>query len=448
MGEIAALLLTWPLAILVLRLFGSAMVTAGLPMAYLVGLALIHCPGAAIYLVDGYSYRDPEIIREGFRLTTLGLWCFCAGVVVVRFWASRRRRLAPARDRWGTAAPLLTLEQAALWFLAIGLFTQLVVMPLVGNIATITSVLSGLSSLSVVGVCLGIWHAILVRRNRLLIVWLLVAFTFPFITLTHKAFLGFGVHKLIVVLAFISSFRRLDVRYVFILLILSYLGVSLFVAYMKDRNELREIVWQQRADYSQRVDLIEKMVFNLELFDPANEKHLLQIDRRLNQNHFVALAIRNIERGSAEIANGQTIWFSIVALVPRAIWPGKPTVGGGGDIVSKYTGLEFARHTSVGAGQVFEFYINFGFLGVVFGFLIFGATLAYIDQKAMRSLASGSFQSYIIWFLPGIGFLQAGGNLVEITTSAGAAIGSAIVAIMIGQRFLRSRSIRRQQMVR
>jgi len=109
------------------------------------------------------------------------------------------------------------------------------------------------------------------------------------------------------------------------------------------------------------------------------------------------------------------------ALVPRAIWPNKPAVGGSGNIVSKYTGLVFAEGTSVGVGPVLEFYINFGTTGVIIGFLIMGAIVGLIDEVAGERMLSGDWQGFIFWFLPGIAFLQVGGQLTEVTSSAAGA---------------------------
>jgi len=448
--ELLLLLASWPLAGLLLRTRSTRqhVSTVGLPIAYFAGLALIHWPGAAIYLVEGFSVRDPEIVLQGFTLTTYGLWSFCLGVLISRRIVIQKKHISPGRNMLERDISIQHLENLSFFFLAIGLFTQLIVIPRVGAVPTLSSVLSGFATLSVVGVCLGLWHAMTSGDMRRFIIWILLAFTFPFITLTHSAFLGYGVHKLIVVFAFISSFRRLGFKSLVLLLVVIYLGMSLFVAYMKNREELREIVWQQSAGYSQRIDLIEKMFFDFEMFDPTNYDHLYQIDRRLNQNHLVGEAASYLERGRNEFAKGGTIWFSFVALIPRAIWLDKPIVGGGGNIVSEYTGLYFAQGTSVGAGQVFEFYINFGVFGVILGFVIFGIIIGLFDGRAALAISLGDYRSFIMWFLPGISFLQAGGNLVEITTSVGAAIGSAIIAIKISQGFTRYRAVRHQQVVR
>src|SRR5205814_7729697 len=101
-------------------------------------------------------------------------------------------------------------------------------------------------------------------------------------------------------------------------------------------------------------------------------RHRGAIDRRLNQNFLVGAAAASLESGQVEYASGATLGNMIVALIPRAIWPDKPAVGGGGSVVADFTGIEFAEGTSVGAGQVLEFYVNFGTWGVIGGFLLLG----------------------------------------------------------------------------
>jgi hypothetical protein len=114
-------------------------------------------------------------------------------------------------------------------------------------------------------------------------------------------------------------------------------------------------------------------------------------------------------------------------LVPRVMWPNKPVTGGSGDLVSTYTGLTFAEGTSVGVGQVMEFYINFGTMGVLIGFLIMGAIVGLLDTAAGERMMAGEWGAFILWFLPGVTFLQVGGQLVEVTSSAAAAFLLALI---------------------
>ena len=115
----------------------------------------------------------------------------------------------------------------------------------------------------------------------------------------------------------------------------------------------------------------------------------------------------------------------IVSLIPRAVWPDKPAVGGGGDVVTKYTGIRFERNTSVGAGQVLEFYVNFGTWAVIGGFLIYGLLLGFMDVTIIESLHRGDQRRFLLWFMMAVSLLQPGGNLVHITVSAAAAATSA-----------------------
>ena len=74
-----------------------------------------------------------------------------------------------------------------------------------------------------------------------------------------------------------------------------------------------------------------------------------------------------------DFAYGGTV--PLWGFVPRALWPDKPAVGGGGSLVSEYTGIPFGEGTSVGAGQVLELYVNFGIPGVLAGFTGLGFLL-------------------------------------------------------------------------
>jgi hypothetical protein len=139
--------------------------------------------------------------------------------------------------------------------------------------------------------------------------------------------------------------------------------------------------------------------------------------------------------------NGETIYAAILAIIPRAIWPDKPVTGGSGDNVSKHTLILFGEGTSVGMGQVLEFYINFGVPGVLIGFLTLGFVLRRLDLRLTRALEKRDFDNVLFYFLVGMGIaLQAGGSLAEMVAASG---GGAVLGIAVS-RFVCSRIAQRK----
>ena len=75
-----------------------------------------------------------------------------------------------------------------------------------------------------------------------------------------------------------------------------------------------------------------------------------------------------------------------------------------------------------------EFFVNFGTLGVVLGFMFMGILVTTLDLAAAERLAVNDLHGFVLWFLPGISLLQVGGSLVEATVSAVASITVAFLA--------------------
>jgi hypothetical protein len=170
----------------------------------------------------------------------------------------------------------------------------------------------------------------------------------------------------------------------------------------------------------QRLDRVSKLVTDLQFLDLSNASHLTALDQRLNQNYLVGLGVMAHRQGEAELQYGATV--PLWALIPRFIWPDKPAVGGGGDLVTQFTGQKFEEGTSVGAGQVLEFYMNFGMPGVLAGFAVFGFILMRLDQLMMRAFAMGNTAGVTQTALPGLAMLMPLGNLMEILVAVAAAI--------------------------
>jgi hypothetical protein len=197
---------------------------------------------------------------------------------------------------------------------------------------------------------------------------------------------------------------------------------------MGERQGIRDVIWQQQASYSDRLERMEGIVTNFQLLDLGDARHRDALASRLNQNFVVGTGVMRYERGLVDLAYGSTIGLWI--LIPRAIWPDKPDVGGGGSVVTDFTGILFAEGTSVGAGQVLEFYFNFGMTGVIVGFLAFGMLLMRIDRSIMRAFAAGDLRGIVLFGMPGLVLVQPGGNLTEIIVGAAGALISARLILL------------------
>ena len=90
--------------------------------------------------------------------------------------------------------------------------------------------------------------------------------------------------------------------------------------------------------------------------------------------------------------DGQTYSYMAIALVPRFLWPDKPSVNLANQFYQVAYGLTDPRdldRVSIAVGCLAEAYINFGWLGVTAVMFFIGVALG-IYQRAFLSLASST----------------------------------------------------------
>ena len=418
-------LIIWVVAIVVIILIQRtrSFPSTGLVYAYLANLWLIHWPGALLYALPWYWTQNIELVKAGFNQSVYGIVAFMVGVVCVRlFWQSSPHNIASVRPPQLTT-PVLKIADSnhklPVRYIIAGLISSLVLARIIGRIPTISAVVAMAGNLTVLGLCLACWQAWQSRNYQALTRWVVAAFAVPLITIVFQGFLGFGTVALINVLAFVAAFMRLRPRLLLVGMLIAYLGLSFYLAYIRDRSEIRMLVWGGQS-LSTRVSRVYQTATSIEWFDPWNLEHLRAIDDRLNQNWLVGASVVYLSSGFQEYARGATLQDGAIAIVPRILWPEKPVRAGGNALVTAYTGIPFADGTSVGIGQVMEFYINFGTTSVIVGFLVFGILIAFFDLKAARYLHQEDFQRFTFWFLPGLGFMAAGDSLVVVIASIGA----------------------------
>ena len=410
-----------------LRLRRQAM-GSGLVVAYLLNLWAIHGFSALLYTLPKWRTADTAgMVALGFQQATLGLVAAATGSALAAPWLMRLSGFPPPPR--GVLVPHRGLIRS---YVAIGLLCYLILLPRAQVIPTATAIVAAGWRLLVIGLGLAVWLAWQTQRRGLFALGLLVGLLgLPFMTIVSAGFLSFGSSAALALFVFTANLVRPRWKILLASALVGFLGLSFYVTYMRDRAQIRETVWGRQSTI-ERLRQLQSTLMTFEWFDASNEEHFWRVDDRLNQNLLVGAAVQYLDVGLAELARGETVWQSALALVPRALWPGKPMVAGSGNLVSDYTGILFAEDTSVGIGQVMELYINFGWVGVFVGFLIFGTVVAMMDSAAGQRLRAGDWQGFTYWYLPGLSLLDAGGSLMETTSSTAAGI----VTVYLVNRYL------------
>jgi hypothetical protein len=267
---------------------------------------------------------------------------------------------------------------------------------------------------------LGCWLKLYAADSRQTFFVLAVMPFFPLSTLVTGGFLGFGTVWALAVVAFHFVITRRRIWFYLAGPPVIFLGLSLFVTYFQARVDIREVVWDQNTTLVERLDKVSTLYTNFQLLDLSNGRHLMALDDRLNQNWLVGIGVMRHREHGVELLYGATV--PLWALIPRAIWPDKPAIGGGQDWVTRFTGTGFAEGTSVGIGQVLEFYMNFGMPGVLVGFAVLAFILVRLDQKIMWALAMRNISHTVRYALPGLALLSPLSNLLEVLVASVAAM--------------------------
>jgi hypothetical protein len=402
-------------------------------LAYFFSLSMIHAPGALNYTgrsVQLYHERETYV---GFQLTLIGMTVLLSVVGVARIL-----NLANASKPIESVAALSM--QTVYRIIVVGAMTYFILTPLASLLPSGTAISAPLAGLLPLG--FWFWVANAAKSDqpwpelgRIVLATLLL----PVATVLVSGFLGFGVGLALSVMVMVLVVWPTKLPLMAVMPLLAYLGLSLGASYFLQRNEIRSAVWGGE-DYSTRIDATLGIFRDFRFYDVNDSETVSVIEGRLNQNMLIGIGLQAHANGFSQLQYGATV--PLWSLVPRALWPDKPQVGGGGSVVSDFTGITFSAGTSVGAGNPFEFYINFGWPGVVAGFLLLGILFAWHDRNLFAGLQRNDLRAVILYGLPGLTLLNPGGNLMEIMTSYVAAqfvargflvaLGSPFVARVLG----------------
>jgi len=397
-------------------------INSGLAVIYIINFLLIHWFAALLYLLPWHRYINGKWMFYGLREATYGAGAFAVGnlilapVLIKLFFLPRKDKDGAGKTKQDFSSPL-----PKRYFL-LGVASYLILPHFLAGLPTVTSVIAAGQQLMVVGVCLICWQAWNEGNKRKFKRWLLLTFTFPLFSIVLVGFLAIGISMVLIVLFFVARFFKPKWKVVILGLFVVYIGISLYLTYMRDREVLRAAAWGGAPIFT-TVKLLGTTITHPSWFNIFDLEQLERIDERMNQNILAGAAVDYINLGRIDYAHGRTVMDSFNALIPRALWKEKTMLAGSsGDLITSYTGIPFTSDTSVGMGQVMEFYINFGRMGVIFGFLVLGIFIAIIDIMSGYHLGEGNLKKFILWFLPGLAFVNVGGAFAELTSTIGAAI--------------------------
>lgn len=393
-------------------------IMSGIVLAYLMDFTIMQFPGAWVYSNRWYSPESRSIldsqygiehIYNGFFIVCCGLLAFCLGVIAyLRF---RRKPVKAPEDFDGNTS--LNVRKLARKFFIYGFIINIGLEAVTRNIPSLNMIVAVSFKFFVIGLVLYLWDSMKSEKTkRFYLVLGAALICLPIYTMVSDGFMSFAINALIPLFALTILYFKPRKQLVLLLACLFWVGASFFVNYMQIRDDLREAVWHESSS-EKAFSILEGSMRNFEGFNPKKISHLEALDLRLNQNSFIGLAKEYIEQGNIDFAKGRTLNYALIAMVPRSIWPDKPVYGGSMGIVADYSGLRLDESTSFGVGQVMEFYINFGMIGVFSGFFILGIVIAYFDINAGACLAANNYHKFVYWFLPGLGFINSLGLFAE-----------------------------------
>ena len=433
--KIEVYVLVWAgLLLLALTRFGRTRHgSVGLPLALLASYTSAHA-GAIVHLVSGYDHNmsvylrgwgySRQTVADGLEASCLAMLAATLGFAVVDATIKFRKSAAQLfQIEWLRKGSIL-LMLIGLGDFAVG--TALGRMGIV--VPGLQATQSTIQNLFVVGVCVFVLHRYLTDgQYKALILSGVLALTVPAILLVTTAILADSIVLAMVVMTFYlalpspgaNTFRR----NLTVLGLSTAFAVIFAVFYLQAREALRDVVWGG-GGIGQAIEDVVSSAERFNVRTVVNTDSLLLLDARLNQNIFVGLAIEQLHSMPDTYENGATIELALFAWVPRFLWADKPTRGGS-KFLAKHTGLEFSEGTTFGAGPIYEFYVNYGYFGVFFGFLALGALVRRLDVAAYRALATADLARFAQYHLAGISLLSPLADVFFLVTAL-------VTALLVG----------------
>ncbi|TCT03971.1 hypothetical protein EDC64_108137 [Aquabacter spiritensis] len=209
------------------------------------------------------------------------------------------------------------------------------------------------------------------------------------------AFSGFksqlAVPFIVIAAAAFVVLKRIKYQYIIygiLALIVAYSIIEPFRSYLGRNPNV------QPDSVSEMVDVLQKSYGERDRYQRAETPVLLSITSRLDVLGQTAVAIDYVDAGRLDptIAEwmAEAIYLSpILAFLPRAFWPDKPSYSTGVWFNQHVRGSWYDSRTAVGMGPVAYLYLVGGLTGVLLGFFCIGILQAVIFEGVGRAGPGG-----------------------------------------------------------
>lgn len=415
--------------------------SVGLPIAMLLTISFFYgggfvyaIPGYTHLRIDGdinlknYDFNEWEMVGASF-ISLLGVLGFSIGL---RVYSSVK-----SVEKLSYSVPRSSKANSIIIFFGIVSFIGYVGQYLNLTFPMSQAIIETSRNIAVPFICLGAYHAR--RTGKGIKIWLLISILIPMYYFVVLGFMSYGFMYESAILAFwMTQLKKNEIGYFktfFISCLILYVLLQGFVVWFSFRDEFRRLIWQ--GVNGSIFDTIIKALSEATLLTPWNNPALDMINLRLNLNLFIAKMLEWHGLHPYLKLSGSSLYIIPLVFIPRFIWSGKPGKGGS-DFMREHTGIPLSEASSFGTGSVFEFYVNFGSVGVLVGFMILGFCIGWLDRRAAEELRLGNYFKFTQFYVIGVIAIDP---LMRPFFIANGALMAWILMVMMQIIFLRRRPV-------
>src|SRR5262249_39764299 len=223
-----------------------------LTLSYFLALSLGHVPGLLAYLDPTFLVDAGEPTKIGFDATLIAIMAFIVGALAARIVPHRTINVKSYQS--ATSAELFS--RLSWRVLTMGIIAYFVLLPVSAFLPSLTAVASAFGSLLILGFWLRLYGTVNARDDRRTFLTLMMLPLLPLAPLTTGGFLGYGTVWILSILSFLFVIARRRIWFYLSAPLIAFLGLSLFVTYFYQREEIREVVWDQTTSIVERLGRI------------------------------------------------------------------------------------------------------------------------------------------------------------------------------------------------